>query len=78
MFADMARGKTTLGVTLSHRALITRGTPPSEPIDIAVKAESTGAIDAIWVGNRFRSKLRPVFLLSGKVHEEATNASEVL
>src|SRR5258705_11289362 len=58
MLADMARGKTTFGLTLSNRALITRGTPPSELIDMAVKAESTGAIDAIWFGDRILSKPR--------------------
>ena len=58
MFADMASGKTTFGLTLSNRALITRGTPPSELIDMAVKAESTGAIDAIWVGDSILSKPR--------------------
>jgi alkanesulfonate monooxygenase SsuD/methylene tetrahydromethanopterin reductase-like flavin-dependent oxidoreductase (luciferase family) len=58
MLADMASGKTTFGLTLSNRALITRGTPPSELIDMAVKAESTGAIDAIWVGDSILSKPR--------------------
>jgi len=58
MLADMTSGKTTFGLTLSNRALITRGTPPSELIDMAVKAESTGAIDAIWVGDSILSKPR--------------------
>ena len=66
MLADMASGKTTFGLTLSNRALITRGTPPSELIDMAVKAESAGTIDAIWVGDRFRSKLRPLFSFIGQ------------
>jgi len=58
MLGAMASGKTTFGLTLSNRALITRGTPPSELIDMAVKAESTGAINAIWVGDSILSKPR--------------------
>ncbi|MGH7824729.1 MAG: LLM class flavin-dependent oxidoreductase [Candidatus Binatia bacterium] len=50
--------KTTFGLTLSNRALVTRGTPPKALIDMAVKAENTGAIDAIWVGDSILSKPR--------------------
>src|SRR5882724_7112126 len=58
MFADMASGKTTFGLTLSNRALVTRGTSPEELIDMAVRAEATGAVDAIWVGDSILSKPR--------------------
>jgi alkanesulfonate monooxygenase SsuD/methylene tetrahydromethanopterin reductase-like flavin-dependent oxidoreductase (luciferase family) len=58
MLADMAIRKATFGLTLSNRALITRGTPPSDLIDMAVKAESIGAIDAVWVGDSILSKPR--------------------
>jgi alkanesulfonate monooxygenase SsuD/methylene tetrahydromethanopterin reductase-like flavin-dependent oxidoreductase (luciferase family) len=54
----MKREKTTFGLTLSNRALITRGTPASELIDMAVKAEGSGAIDAVWVGDSILSKPR--------------------
>ena len=50
--------KTTFGLTLSNRALVTRGTRPQELIDMAVEAERTGAVDAIWVGDSILSKPR--------------------
>jgi alkanesulfonate monooxygenase SsuD/methylene tetrahydromethanopterin reductase-like flavin-dependent oxidoreductase (luciferase family) len=58
MLAGMAKQKTTFGLTLSNRALVTRGTPPEELIDMAVRAEATGAVDAIWVGDSILSKPR--------------------
>ena len=58
MLAGMAKKKTTFGLTLSNRALVTRGTPPEELIDMAVRAEASGAIDAIWVGDSILSKPR--------------------
>ena len=58
MLGGMAMNQTTFGLTLSNRALVTRGTPPGELIDMAVKAENTGAIDAIWVGDSILSKPR--------------------
>ncbi|MEX0804377.1 MAG: LLM class flavin-dependent oxidoreductase [Candidatus Binatia bacterium] len=54
----MAEKKTTFGLTLSNRALVTRGTQPKELIDMAVQAENTGAIDALWVGDSILSKPR--------------------
>ena len=60
MLAGMAKKKTTFGLTLSNRALVTRGTPPEELIDMAVRAEATGAVDAIWVGDSILSKPRRV------------------
>jgi alkanesulfonate monooxygenase SsuD/methylene tetrahydromethanopterin reductase-like flavin-dependent oxidoreductase (luciferase family) len=58
MLAGMADKKTTFGLTLSNRALVTRGTKPQELIDMAAQAESAGAIDAIWVGDSILSKPR--------------------
>jgi alkanesulfonate monooxygenase SsuD/methylene tetrahydromethanopterin reductase-like flavin-dependent oxidoreductase (luciferase family) len=58
MLAGMADKKTTFGLTLSNRALVTRGTKPKELIDMAAQAESAGAIDAIWVGDSILSKPR--------------------
>src|SRR5689334_16362768 len=58
MFATMAEKKTTFGLTLSNRALVTRGTPPTDLIDMAVTAEASGAVDAIWVGDSILSKPR--------------------
>jgi alkanesulfonate monooxygenase SsuD/methylene tetrahydromethanopterin reductase-like flavin-dependent oxidoreductase (luciferase family) len=58
MFVCMAQTNITFGLTLSNRALVTRGTPPEELIDMAVAAESSGAVDAIWVGDSILSKPR--------------------
>jgi len=54
----MPQTKTTFGLTLSNRALVTRGTPASKLIDMAAHAENTGAIDAVWVGDSILSKPR--------------------
>jgi alkanesulfonate monooxygenase SsuD/methylene tetrahydromethanopterin reductase-like flavin-dependent oxidoreductase (luciferase family) len=58
MLARVAKTKTTFGLTLSNRALVTRGTPPNDLIDMAVAAEAGGAVDAIWVGDSILSKPR--------------------
>lgn len=58
MLAAMSKKKTSFGLTLSNRALVTRGTQPKTLIDMAVTAEKTGAIDAIWVGDSILSKPR--------------------
>ncbi len=58
MLARMPQTNTTFGLTLSNRALVTRGTQPRELIDMAVQAENSGAIDAIWVGDSILSKPR--------------------
>jgi alkanesulfonate monooxygenase SsuD/methylene tetrahydromethanopterin reductase-like flavin-dependent oxidoreductase (luciferase family) len=59
MFTGMAEKKrTTFGLTLSNRALVTMGTQPKDLIDMAVQAENSGAIDAIWVGDSILSKPR--------------------
>jgi len=54
----MGARKSSFGLTLSNRALVTRGTQPKELIDMAVEAENTGAIDAVWVGDSILSKPR--------------------
>jgi alkanesulfonate monooxygenase SsuD/methylene tetrahydromethanopterin reductase-like flavin-dependent oxidoreductase (luciferase family) len=54
----MSQNNTTFGLTLSNRALITRGQQPKELIDMALQAENTGVIDAIWVGDSILSKPR--------------------
>jgi alkanesulfonate monooxygenase SsuD/methylene tetrahydromethanopterin reductase-like flavin-dependent oxidoreductase (luciferase family) len=43
---------------LSNRALITLGISPTDLIDMAVQAENTGLIDAVWVGDSILSKPR--------------------
>ena len=58
MFSNMSQKKTTFGLTLSNRALITLGLQPKALIDMAVKAEESGAIDAVWVGDSIISKPR--------------------
>src|SRR5688500_3156081 len=58
MFAGMSQKKTTFGLTLSNRALLTLGMKPKELIEMAVQAENTGAIEAIWVGDSILSKPR--------------------
>src|SRR5918993_2897758 len=58
MFTGMTDRKTTFGLTLSNRALVTMGTQPKNLIDMAVQAENSGAIDAIWVGDSILSKPR--------------------
>jgi alkanesulfonate monooxygenase SsuD/methylene tetrahydromethanopterin reductase-like flavin-dependent oxidoreductase (luciferase family) len=58
MLAVMSERKTSFGLTLSNRALVTQGTQPKKLIDMAVQAENTGAIDAVWVGDSILSKPR--------------------
>jgi alkanesulfonate monooxygenase SsuD/methylene tetrahydromethanopterin reductase-like flavin-dependent oxidoreductase (luciferase family) len=56
MLASMAQA--TFGLTLSNRAVVTKGINPKELIDMAVQAEQTAAIDAVWVGDSIISKPR--------------------
>ena len=58
MLASMSEHKPSFGLTLSNRALVTRGTPPKELIDMAVEVEHAGLIDAVWVGDSILSKPR--------------------
>jgi alkanesulfonate monooxygenase SsuD/methylene tetrahydromethanopterin reductase-like flavin-dependent oxidoreductase (luciferase family) len=58
MLPGVAPGQTTFGLTLSNRALVTKGTPASELIAMAVAAENSGLVNAIWVGDSFLSKPR--------------------
>ena len=58
MLAGMSQRNATFGLTLSNRALITQGTRPQQLIDMAVEAEKSGAIEAIWVGDSILSKPR--------------------
>jgi alkanesulfonate monooxygenase SsuD/methylene tetrahydromethanopterin reductase-like flavin-dependent oxidoreductase (luciferase family) len=58
MLATMSHGKATLGLTLSNRALVTMGTKPKDLIDMAVVAEDSGLLEAIWVGDSIISKPR--------------------
>jgi alkanesulfonate monooxygenase SsuD/methylene tetrahydromethanopterin reductase-like flavin-dependent oxidoreductase (luciferase family) len=54
----MSKTQTSFGLTLSNRALVTRGMQAKDLIDMAVEAEGTGAIDAVWVGDSILSKPR--------------------
>jgi alkanesulfonate monooxygenase SsuD/methylene tetrahydromethanopterin reductase-like flavin-dependent oxidoreductase (luciferase family) len=54
----MPEKNTTFGLTLSNRALVLGGMQPKELIDMAVEAENSGAIDAVWVGDSILSKPR--------------------
>ncbi|MGH7809248.1 MAG: LLM class flavin-dependent oxidoreductase [Candidatus Binatia bacterium] len=54
----MSKKITSIGLTLSNRALVTKGTPPQELIDMAARAERTGDVGAVWVGDSILSKPR--------------------
>ena len=58
IFAVMSQRKTTFGLTLSNRAVVTRGTQPKDLIDMAVRAEASGRVQAVWVGDSILSKPR--------------------
>jgi len=58
MLAAVSEKKTSFGLTVSNRALVTRGTQPKDLIGMAVQAENAGAIDAVWVGDSILSKPR--------------------
>src|SRR4026209_426297 len=58
MLGAMSKKRTTFGINLSNRALLTQGAKAKDLIDMSVKAEDTGAIDAIWVGDSILSKPR--------------------
>jgi alkanesulfonate monooxygenase SsuD/methylene tetrahydromethanopterin reductase-like flavin-dependent oxidoreductase (luciferase family) len=54
----MTQNKTTFGLTLSNRALVTMGTQPKDLIDMAVRADACEALHALWVGDSILSKPR--------------------
>ena len=54
----MLQTRASFGLTLSNRALVTMGTQPKDLIDMAVKAEGSGLIEALWVGDSIISKPR--------------------
>ncbi|MET0643107.1 MAG: LLM class flavin-dependent oxidoreductase, partial [Candidatus Binatia bacterium] len=54
----MSQRKTAFGLTLSNRAVVTRGTQPKDLIDMAVRAEASGRVYAVWVGDSILSKPR--------------------
>ena len=54
----MAQKTTSFGLTLSNRAVITRGTQPKHLIDMAVRAEASEKLHAVWVGDSILSKPR--------------------
>jgi alkanesulfonate monooxygenase SsuD/methylene tetrahydromethanopterin reductase-like flavin-dependent oxidoreductase (luciferase family) len=54
----MSQRKTTFGLTLSNRAVVTQGIQPKGLIEMAVRAENSGAVEAIWVGDSILSKPR--------------------
>jgi alkanesulfonate monooxygenase SsuD/methylene tetrahydromethanopterin reductase-like flavin-dependent oxidoreductase (luciferase family) len=58
ILAGMSREKTTFGLTLSNRAIVTRGIQPKDLIDMALRAEASGRLDAVWVGDSILSKPR--------------------
>src|SRR6266478_9449055 len=51
ILAVMSSGKTTFGLTLSNRAVITKGTQPKDLVDMAVRAEASRRLHAVWVGD---------------------------
>src|SRR4029453_11110843 len=58
IFAVMSHRKTTFGLTLSNRAVVTRGTQPTDLIDMSVRAEASGRVHAVWAGDSILSKPR--------------------
>src|SRR5262249_45032250 len=58
IFPGMSERKTTFGLTLSNRAVVTKGTQPKDLIDMAVRAEASAKLNAVWVGDSILSKPR--------------------
>ena len=54
----MQQASTTFGLTLSNRAVVIRGTQPKELIEMAVRAERSSNLEAVWVGDSILSKPR--------------------
>jgi alkanesulfonate monooxygenase SsuD/methylene tetrahydromethanopterin reductase-like flavin-dependent oxidoreductase (luciferase family) len=58
MLGAMNGTKATFGLTLSNRAVVTTGARPKDLIDMSVRAERAGSIEAVWVGDSILSKPR--------------------
>ncbi len=54
----MANHKTSFGLTLSNRALVIGTTRVHDLVEMAARAEASGLIDAVWVGDSIISKPR--------------------
>ena len=54
----MSKGRTSFGLTISNRSLLIRGLEAKEVVDLAVRAEATGLLQAVWVGDSILSKPR--------------------
>jgi alkanesulfonate monooxygenase SsuD/methylene tetrahydromethanopterin reductase-like flavin-dependent oxidoreductase (luciferase family) len=54
----MSEGRTSFGLTISNRSLLIRGVEAKEVVDLAVQAEETGVLEAVWVGDSILSKPR--------------------
>src|SRR5262245_62106188 len=57
-FLGMSERITTSSLTLSNRAVVTKGTQPKDLIDMAIRAEASAKLDAVWVGDSILSKPR--------------------
>jgi alkanesulfonate monooxygenase SsuD/methylene tetrahydromethanopterin reductase-like flavin-dependent oxidoreductase (luciferase family) len=58
MLGAMSDKNTSFGLTLSNRALVIGSARAQDLIDMAARAEASGFIDAIWVGDSIISKPR--------------------
>lgn len=54
----MSNSKTSFGLTLSNRALVIGTARAQDLIDMAARAEASGLIEAVWVGDSIISKPR--------------------
>ena len=54
----MSEVRTSFGLTISNRSLLIRGVEAKEVVDLAVQAEETGLLQAVWVGDSILSKPR--------------------
>lgn len=54
----MTHRKTDFGLTLSNRAVVTRGQRAKDLVDMAVRAEESGVLQAVWIGDSLLSKPR--------------------
>ncbi len=54
----MSERKTSFGLTISNRAVVIRAVQAKELIEMAIKAEASGLLNAVWVGDSILSKPR--------------------